>query len=208
MNEKFNELRNSQNQFDKWLSAIEEKLVDCIVAQNKQMLDNLSEQVGKQINEFKEHIDAKFYENKEVKFDQVVDNEIGDFINKDEILSSSNDEISVGVESSGEVAVDEFERECKVRLGESKMQTANFPCGLRGVRGQQVVIEDKGSSRGYVGDTVSQSGPIDIFCGIPNKARMFNSEFFMPFVRSEVVVRLGVGSMAVSYTHLDVYKRQ
>ena len=30
-------------------------------------------------------------------------------------------------------------------------------------------------------------GPIQFFCGIPGKARTFNSEFFVPFVRSVLI---------------------
>ena len=57
-----------------------------------------------------------------------------------------------------------------MRLGEHERQRANFPCGISGVRTPHVVFEDKGSSRGYVGDTVSPSDPL-IICGVPGKAR-------------------------------------
>ena len=61
--------------------------------------------------------------------------------------NGSDDEILVGVEVSGEVVVDEFERECGVRLGEYEMQRVNFPCGLSGARTRHVVFDDKDSFR-------------------------------------------------------------
>ena len=128
---RFDELISSQKQLDKWLSAFGGKLVECIGAQNKQMMDNLTEQVGKQIIELKEHIYAKFDENKEVKLNQVIGNKVGDFVKEGETLSNcdtisernvlnnddnvsenmvvsenyimnSDDEILVGVKISGE----------------------------------------------------------------------------------------------------------
>ena len=61
--------------------------------------------------------------------------------------------VLVEVEFNNEVlaSVDEIERECEERLG---WQRANFPRGLSGVRAPHVVFEDKGSSRGCVGDMV------------------------------------------------------
>ena len=47
-----------------------------------------------------------------------------------------------------------------MRLGENEGQRANFPCVVSGVRTPHVVYEDKGSSRGYVGDMVSPNGPL------------------------------------------------
>ena len=110
----------------------------------------------------------------ENKDDQVVDTKVGGVSesnnyhnminNNDDIVekvvleskilnNGSDDEIVVGVEVSGEVAVDDIERECEVRLGEHEWQRANFPCGLSGVRTPHVVFEDKGSSRGVMWET-------------------------------------------------------
>ena len=44
-----NELNNSQKQYDKWLSAIDRQLDSRVSTINKQMLDNVSEQFGRQL---------------------------------------------------------------------------------------------------------------------------------------------------------------
>ena len=76
------------------------------------------------------------------------------------------------VEVSDEViVVDEIERVCKESLSEYGGQRANFPCGVSGVKTQQVLLEDKGSSRVYVRDMWSPNGPL-VFCvNEPGKAR-------------------------------------
>ena len=53
--------------------------------------------------------------------------------------------------------------------------------------------EDKGSSKGYVGDMVSPKGPLSCCSDVfeSGKARKYFNDV-----------------MSVSYTHLDVYKRQ
>ena len=82
ISKRFDDLSNSQKQFDKHLSAIDEQLDSRISTLNKRLLDNLSEQVGKPINEFKEHIDTRLdkrNENTDSKLDQVMDTELGDF---------------------------------------------------------------------------------------------------------------------------------
>ena len=50
---------------------------------------------------------------------------------------------------------DECERGPKVRLGESEMQSGNFPSGLNGVRSPHEVFDDTGSCSGGEGDMVS-----------------------------------------------------
>ena len=60
---------------------------------------------------------------------------IKNVVSESYILNNGSDgEILVGVDVSEEDVVNEFERECEVRLGEWKGQRANFPHGLSGVK--------------------------------------------------------------------------
>ena len=68
------------------------------------------------------------------------DNIVEEVILENKILNNDSDDESLGgVEVSGELVVDEFERECGVRLGEYEMQRVNFPCGLSGARTRHAV---------------------------------------------------------------------
>ena len=106
----------------------------------------------------------------------------------DIILNNSGAGTLVRIETSEEVEFedDACERECKVRLRESEMQSTIFPSDLSGVRSSHVVIRGMGFS-GFPIDKVTQSSPKEDFCVLPGKARMCNSEFFVPSVRNEVV---------------------
>ena len=104
----------------------------------------------------------------------------------------------------------ESERECAEILG---VQRADFPQVYCEMEGSQVFYEDRVSSKSYVEDEVSSYGPL-VFCDLPGKDRRGNKCFVVPFAWNEIV-QGGCEKycereriIAVSYTHLDVYKRQ
>ena len=94
----------------------------------------------------------------------------------------SDNEILMRVEVNGEeIVVDEIERGCKESLSEYGGQRANFPSGISGVKTPQMVFEDEGSSRIYVGDMWSPNDPL-VFCvDVPGKARGCFYEVVVPY---------------------------
>ena len=97
------------------------------------------------------------------------------------VKTNSDDEVRGEVELLA--SADEVVRECEERLGG---QRANFPRVYGETEVSQVFYENRVSSRGCVGDMVSQNGPL-VFCGLPDKARRCIKDFVVPFPHSEVV---------------------
>ena len=160
---------------------------DIITNNNKVIVDKVNSEVNKnENNNVIDKVNGGVIISDNYNNDMMNNN--GDIIKKvvlgSKILNNDTvDEVLMEVEISDEIVVDEIERECDERLG---WQRAYFPYCLSGVKTPQVVYEDRDSSRGYVGDEVSPSGPL-IFCGKPGKARMCYSNFVVPFAWSEVV---------------------
>ena len=124
-------------------------------------------------------------DNNDIKNGDVIENMVSE---SDTLNNDSGDESLVGVEISDEVVVvNESEREREERLGEYGGQRANFPCSISGVKTPHVFYEDKGSSRGYVGDMVSPKGPLSCCSDVSGKARKYFNDFMLPFAWNEIV---------------------
>ena len=93
-----------------------------------------------------------------------------------------------------------------------------------GVKTPKMLFEDEGSSRIYVGDMWSPNDPL-VFCvEVPGEARRCFYEVVVPYanierenvawcdreryIEREREIEIFKISRTVSYTHLDVYKRQ
>ena len=124
-----------------------------------------------------------------------------DDINKSEILlnkingdmlsnSCGDNESRKLVDVSNEVVIstDELEKEWRDSLNvEHEQRANNFSCGIGEGKASPMLLEDKGSSRVFVGGKWSPKCPL-IFCGLSGRARWcLNNKAVLPSKRSEKV---------------------
>ena len=158
-----------------------------------------------------------------MSINQVSNNVSYNNVNKSEILVNQNsvDILSnsggdnesrklVGVSNGVVISVDELEKEWEKRLGEYVGRRASFPQVYGETKVSQMFYEDRVSSSGCVEDEVSSYGPLsccsDVF--VSGKARKYFNDFMLPFAHLTSLHTLSPPHQPVSYTHLDVYKRQ
>ena len=187
--DRFNEIRDEIKQENFKLSEQVNVTNTNFNNMKEQIIKSINNNCEKMVNEVNKNLDRKLNQIMNKKLDDNVTNISNDkIVEENKILNS--DEIEIVSESERvrgvEISVDELEKEWQERLDEYVGQRANFPQVYGETEVSQVVDEDRVSSSSYVGDMVSQNGPL-VFCDLAGKARRCNKYFVWPFAWSEIV---------------------
>ena len=151
-----NNCKEKINEMNKWLDRKLNQIMNKKVSDSgSNMMTKNSEEIinnkvsGNYSNE--SNIEVKSENNNDIIKNVVLESKV---VN---IESDNEDSVEVGFSNGLLASINEIERECDERLGG---QRADFPQVYSEMEFSQVLYEDRVSSRGCVGDMVSQNGPL------------------------------------------------